>query len=293
MARVATAPRARAAGGSGFVGRLPLHAAVIMIALIWMVPTVGLLVSSFRPPSEVAQSGWWTALTPPFRFTLENYERVLTTNNMGQSFVNSLFVTIPATVMPILIAAFAAYAFAWMRFPGRDLLFFAVVGLLVVPLQMTVIPILKLFTAFGLTGSFLAIWLAHTGYGLPFAIYLLRNFFSGMPKEMFESAQIDGASPLTIFFRMVLPLSVPAIASLAIFQFLWVWNDLFVALIYLGGAPQVAPMTVTISNLVNSLGQDWQLLTAAAFISMLLPLLIFFSLQGYFVRGILAGSVKG
>jgi alpha-glucoside transport system permease protein len=293
MARVATAPRARAAGGSGFVGRLPLHAAVIMIALIWMVPTVGLLVSSFRPPSEVAQSGWWTALTPPFRFTLENYERVLTTNNMGQSFVNSLFVTIPATVMPILIAAFAAYAFAWMRFPGRDLLFFAVVGLLVVPLQMTVIPILKLFTAFGLTGSFLAIWLAHTGYGLPFAIYLLRNFFSGMPKDMFESAQIDGADALTIFFRLVLPLSVPAIASLAIFQFLWVWNDLFVALIYLGGAPNVAPMTVTISNLVNSLGQDWQLLTAAAFISMMLPLVIFFSLQGYFVRGILAGSVKG
>jgi alpha-glucoside transport system permease protein len=293
MARAATATGARAAGRSGWLSRLPLHAAVILIALAWMVPTVGLLVSSFRPPSEVSQSGWWTALVPPFRFTLENYERVLTTNNMAQSFVNSLFVTIPATIMPILIAAFAAYAFAWMRFPGRDLLFFAVVGLLVVPLQMTVIPILKLFTAFGLTGSFLAIWLAHTGYGLPFAIYLLRNFFSGMPKEMFESAQIDGASPLTIFFQMVLPLSVPAIASLAIFQFLWVWNDLFVALIYLGGAPQVAPMTVTISNLVNSLGQDWQLLTAAAFISMALPLLLFFSLQGYFVRGILAGSVKG
>ena len=293
MARAATVPRARAAGRAGWLGRLPLHAAVILIALAWMVPTAGLLVSSFRPPSQVSQSGWWTALVPPFRFTLENYERVLTTNNMAQSFVNSLFVTIPATVMPILIAAFAAYAFAWMRFPGRDLLFFAVVGLLVVPLQMTVIPILKLFTAFGLTGSFLAIWLAHTGYGLPFAIYLLRNFFSGMPKEMFESAEIDGSSPLRIFFSMVLPLSVPAIASLAIFQFLWVWNDLFVALIYLGGQPQVAPMTVTISNLVNSLGQDWQLLTAAAFISMALPLLLFFSLQGYFVRGILAGSVKG
>jgi alpha-glucoside transport system permease protein len=293
MARAATLPRSRAAGGTGRLGRLPLHAAVILIALAWMLPTAGLLVSSFRPPSQVSQSGWWTALVPPFQFTVENYERVLTTNNMAGSFVNSLFVTIPATVMPILIAAFAAYAFAWMRFPGRDLLFFAVVGLLVVPLQMTVIPILKLFTAFGLTGSFLAIWLAHAGYGLPFAIYLLRNFFSGMPKEMFESAQIDGASPLTIFFRMVLPLSVPAIASLAIFQFLWVWNDLFVALIYLGGAPQVAPMTVTISNLVNSLGQDWQLLTAAAFISMLLPLLLFFSLQGYFVRGILAGSLIG
>jgi len=293
MARAATATRARAAGRSGRLDRLPLHATVILIALAWMIPTVGLLVSSFRPPAQVSQSGWWTALVPPFQFTLENYQRVLTTNNMAQSFVNSLFVTIPATVMPILIAAFAAYAFAWMRFPGRDLLFFAIVGLLVVPLQMTVIPILKLFTALGLTGSFLAIWLAHTGYGLPFAIYLLRNFFSGMPREMFESAEIDGASPLTIFFQMVLPLSVPAVASLAIFQFLWVWNDLFVALIYLGGAPGVAPMTVTISNLVNSLGQDWQLLTAAAFISMLLPLVLFFSLQGYFVRGILAGSVKG
>lgn len=293
MARAAVAPRARAARRANPLARLPLHVVVIGIALLWMVPTVGLLVSSFRPPATVSQTGWWTALVPPFEFTVENYERVLTTNNMGTSFVNSLFVTIPATVMPILVAAFAAYAFAWMRFPGRDLLFFTVVGLLVVPLQMTVIPILRLFTTFGLNGTFLAIWLAHTGYGLPFAIYLLRNFFSGMPREMFESAQIDGASPLMIFFRMVLPLSVPALASLAIFQFLWVWNDLFVALIYLGGAPGVAPMTVTISNLVNSLGQDWQLLTAAAFISMLLPLVIFFSLQGYFVRGILAGSVKG
>ena len=195
--------------------------------------------------------------------------------------------------MPILIAAFAAYAFAWMRFPGRDLLFFLVVGLLVVPLQMTVIPVLRLFTLLGLTGSFLAIWLAHTGYGLPFAIYLLRNFFSALPRDMFESAYLDGASSSTVFFRLVLPTSVPALASLAIFQFLWVWNDLLVALIYLGGRPDVAPMTVTISNLVNSLGQGWQLLTAAAFISMLLPLVIFFSLQQYFVKGILAGSVKG
>jgi alpha-glucoside transport system permease protein len=271
----------------------PLHAVVVVVALLWLVPTLGLLVSSFRPARLVAQTGWWTAFQPPFAFTLENYQRVLTTNNMGQSFVNSLLVAIPATVIPLLIAAYAAYAFAWMRFPGRNVLFLLVVGLLVVPLQMTLIPLLRLFTAFGLTGSFLAIWLAHAGYGLPFAIYLLRNFFGSLPRDMLEAAEIDGASPVRIFFWLILPTSVPALASLAIFQFLWVWNDLLVALIYLGGAPSVAPMTVTVSNLVNSLGQDWQLLTAAAFLSMALPLVIFFSLQPYFVRGLLAGSVKG
>jgi alpha-glucoside transport system permease protein len=273
--------------------RGPLHVAVILIALIWMLPTVGLLVSSFRPAHLVTTTGWWTAFTPPFVFTLENYHRVITTNNMGPSFINSLFVSIPATVIPILIAAFAAYAFAWMNFPGRNLLFFILVGLLVVPLQMTLIPILRLFTDLGITGTFPAIWLAHTGYGLPFAIYLLRNFFGSLPREMFEAAYIDGASPLVVFFRLVLPTSLPAIAALAIFQFLWVWNDLLVALIYLGGRPAVAPMTVTVSNMVNSLGQNWQLLTAAAFVSMALPLVVFFSLQQYFVRGILAGSVKG
>jgi alpha-glucoside transport system permease protein len=283
----------RAAEGSPLLRRGPLHLAIVVICLIWMVPTIGLLVSSFRPPQLVSTTGWWTGLVPPFQFTLENYSRVLTTNNMAQSFVNSLFLAIPATVIPILVAAFAAYAFAWMDFPGRQWLFLAVVGLLVVPLQMTLIPILRIFTALGLTGSFLAIWLAHTGYGLPFAIYLLRNFFGGLPREMFESAYLDGAGPWTTFFRLVLPLSVPALASLGIFQFMWVWNDLLVALVYLGGAPAVAPMPVTISNLVNSLGQDWQLLTAAAFISMALPLVLFFSLQRYFTHGLLAGSVKG
>jgi alpha-glucoside transport system permease protein len=192
-----------------------------------------------------------------------------------------------------MIAAFAAYAFAWMEFPGRNVLFVVVVGLLVVPLQMTLIPLLRLYNHLHLTGTFPGIWIAHTAYGLPFAVYLLRNFFGTLPREMLESAELDGASGFTAFFQLVLPLSVPAIASLAIFQFMWVWNDLLVALIFLGGYPSVAPLTVNISNLVSSLGAGWQLLTAAAFISMLLPLFIFIALQRYFVRGILAGSVKG
>jgi len=212
---------------------------------------------------------------------------------MGRSFFNSLLITIPATVLPILIAAFAAYAFAWMKFRGKNIIFLIIVGLLVVPLQMTLIPILRLLNGLKLTGTFMGIWLAHSAYGLPFAIYILRNFISQLPEEIFESASLDGATHAHIFFRLVLPMSVPAIASLAIFQFMWVWNDLLVALIYLGGTPEVAPMTLTISNLVNSYGGGWEYLTAAAFISMILPLLVFFSLQKYFIRGILAGSVKG
>lgn len=293
--RVGSMPRApaRPLNVASLLQRAPVHIAVLAIAGVWMLPTVGLLVSSFRPPALVAQTGWWAALQLPFTFTLENYERVLTTNNMAQSFLNSLVIAVPATLIPILVAAFAAYALAWMHFPGRTALFLGVVGLLVVPLQTTLIPVLRLLSALGLTGTFLGIWLAHTAYGLPLAVYLLRNFFGSLPREMLEAAQVDGASPPVVFFRLVLPTSVPALAALAIFQFLWVWNDLLVALVYLGGAPDVAPMTVTIANLVNSLGQDWQLLTAAAFVSMVLPLLIFFSLQQYFVRGILAGSVKG
>ncbi|MFQ5855371.1 MAG: carbohydrate ABC transporter permease [Anaerolineae bacterium] len=271
----------------------PLHTAIIAISLIWMLPSVGLLVSSFRPERDVLTTGWWTAFKTPFVFTLENYESVITTSGMGQAFLNSLVIAIPSTIIPITVAAFAAYAFAWMEFPGRQVLFVVVVGLLVVPLQMTLIPILRLYNRLGLAGTFLAVWLAHTGYGLPFAVYLLRNFFGALPKDLFESAFIDGASQLTAFTRLALPLSVPALASLAIFQFLWVWNDLLVALIYLGGAEGVTPLTLKMANLVNSLGQDWHLLTAAAFITMMLPLVIFFSLQRYFVRGILAGSVKG
>lgn len=273
-----------------------IHMVIILMCLVWILPTVGLLVSSVRPAHDVASTGWWTVLLNPFDFTqytMENYRQVLGANGMGRAFLNSLFITIPATLLTIAIAAFGAFAFAWFQFPGRDTLFLIVVGLLVVPLQMTLIPVLRLYSQLGLAGTFVGIWLAHVGYGLPFAIYLLRNFFGSLPSDLFESAFIDGASPLTAFFRLALPLSVPALASLGIFQFLWVWNDLLVGLIYLGGSPDVAPLTVRLSTLVGSFGQSWHVLTAAAFVSMAVPMVVFFALQRYFVRGILAGAVKG
>jgi alpha-glucoside transport system permease protein len=278
---------------TGRLGDLVLHVAIIGLTVAWVVPALGLFVSSFRSLADIQTSGWWTALAPPFKFTLDNYGHVLSSNNLGNAFLNSVMISIPATVIPTTLAAFAAYAFTWMRFWGREWVFLALVGLLVVPLQVTFIPLLKLFTSLQLSGTFLGIWLAHTGYGLPFAVYLLANFFRALPADLFESAEMDGAGTLTVFFRIVLPLSVPAIASLVIFQFLWVWNDLLVALIYVGGTPEVAPLTVKVSDLVNSLGQGYQWLTAAAFFSMIVPLIVFFSLQRYFVRGILAGSVKG
>ena len=286
-------PAAAAAQPRRFtLGGIPIHTAVIFIAILWNIPTLGLIVSSFRPPALVSSTGWWTAFAPPFQFTLDNYERVLTTNNMATSFLNSLVISIPATIIPIAIATYAAYAFAWMRFPGRRVLFLVLIALLVIPLQTTLVPVLRMFTSVGLNGTFPAVWLAHTGYGLPLTIYLMRNFIGSLPAELFEAASIDGSSPLTTFFRIVLPLSVPALASVAIFQFLWVWNDLLVALVFLGGTPAVAPVTVTVSNLVNSLGQNWQLLTAAAFIASALPLFVFLALQRYFVRGLLAGSYR-
>ena len=276
------------------LGRILLHLAVVALMVIWAVPTVGLLVSSFRPESELAGSGWWTAFAPPYHFTLDNYQDVVNQSQMGEAFVNSLLIAIPATIIPLFVAAFAAYAFSWMEFPGRDILFVVVVGLLVVPLQTTLIPVLKLFADWGLTGQFVALWLAHTGYGLPFAVYLLRNFMGALPRAVFESAALDGASHVTAFFRLAVPMSVPAFAALAIFQFLFVWNDLLVALIYVGLAnSDNLPMTAAIANLVNSLGGGWYLLGAAAFLSMLLPLALFFGLQRFFVRGIVGGAVKG
>jgi alpha-glucoside transport system permease protein len=274
--------------------RIALHATLVVLMLLWLLPTIGMFVNSFRPAVDVSRTGWWTALAPPYTFTTENYAHVLAQNGLGQAFINSLFITIPATIIPIAVASFAAYAFAWMKFPGRDVLFILVVGLLVIPLQTTFVPILRLFRDLGIAGDFLTIWLAHTGYGLPFAIFLLRNYMGGLPREVFESAAIDGASPATAFFRLALPMSVPAIAALVIFQFLFIWNDLLVALVYLGAANAAnLPLTVLVANLSNSLGGEWHYLMAAAFLSMALPLLVFFALQRYFVRGITGGAVKG
>jgi alpha-glucoside transport system permease protein len=276
-----------------------VHIVLALLMIVWAIPALGLLVSSFRPAAEITRTGWWTAFFPPAAFTLENYQQVLSRAGMGEAFINSFLVTIPATVIVVMIAAFAAYAFAWMDFRGRNVLFVILVGLLVIPLQVTLIPVLRLFvtldnaTGVQISGTYIGLWLAHTGYGLPFAIYLLRNYFGGLPREVFESAAIDGASPTTAFFRLALPMSVPVLASLVIFQFLWVWNDLLVALVYLGPQPNLLPLPVALANLTTSRGLGFQLLTAAAFISMIVPILVFLGLQRYFVRGITGGAVKG
>ncbi len=240
---------------------------------------------------------FYTAAIPP-TFSLQNYRDVLTSERIDRAFINTFTVTIPATIIPILIAAFAAYAFAWMKFPGRQWLFALVVGLLVVPLQMSLIPLLRMYNEIGATfgvpsKTYLGIWLAHTGFGLPLAIYLLRNYIGGLPRDIIESAQLDGASHFEIFIRLILPLSVPALASFAIFQFLWVWNDLLVALVFLGKGDDQIVLTSSLRELLGSRGDNWEILTSSAFISIIVPLMVFFSLQRYFVRGLLAGSVKG
>ncbi|MCB8988158.1 MAG: carbohydrate ABC transporter permease [Ardenticatenaceae bacterium] len=354
---------------------LIVNLALLLLVLLWTIPTLGIFVSSFRTRSDIQTSGWWTIFphkawettatfnpgdlgldpsgvmeiegvtgtfeelrngvqsgdtrvvwignrrlgrievqqqvwTVNWDFTLENYQQVLSgkeiqfTNadgtvetipgdNMMGAFLNSLAVAVPATIIPILIAAFGAYAFAWMRFPGRKFLFIMVVALLVVPLQIALVPILRDYNRLQLNGTFLGMWLAHTGFGLALATYLLYNYISTLPRETLESAFIDGASHFTIFVRLIMPLSVPALASFAIFQFLWVWNDYLVALIFLGGNPETKVITMRLADIVGSRGNDWHLLTAGAFITMILPLLVFFSLQRYFVRGLMAGSVKG
>jgi alpha-glucoside transport system permease protein len=358
------------------LGSLSVNLVLLLLVLMWTIPTLGIFVSSFRHRDDIASSGWWNifphrdwqsvrelkpselGLDPngvmeiegvsgtfeEFRagiespdgkritwvgnkrigrievqehvwkvnwnFTLDNYRQVLggqdfefkrpdgtveivPGDNMSGAFLNSLAVAVPSTVIPILIAAFAAYAFAWMYFPGRRAFFILIVALLVVPLQIALVPILRDYKALELNGTFLAIWLAHTGFGLALATYLLYNYISSLPRDILESAFIDGASHFTVFTRLILPLSVPALASFAIFQFLWVWNDYLVALIFLGGNPEFELVTQRMAAIVGARGQDWHLLTAGAFVSMVLPLLVFFSMQRYFVRGLLAGSVKG
>lgn len=283
--------------------RLPLHAVLVALILLWSVPTIALLVSSFREPTAISSSGWWHAAGEDL--TLRNYRTVLAQQGLARSLVNSVLISVPATLLLVFVSALAAYAFAWMRFPGRTPLFFLVVALLVVPLQVTLIPVLRLLGALTVPGpvpvlggnwfgvsSYAGIWLAHVAYGLPFGIFLLRNFFASLPRDLIEAAQLDGASEWLIFTRVVLPLSGSALAALGIFQFLWVWNDLLIALVFLGD-PDLAPLPLRITNLVSSYGSSYQVLTAAAFISMAIPLVVFFAFQRYFVRGILAGATKG
>jgi alpha-glucoside transport system permease protein len=287
-----SAPRATKGGGekrSWLAGTV-----LFVICVLWLVPAVGLLVTSFRPRAEAETSGWWTALLNPLssQWTLANYDAVLFDNNFAQAFVNSIVVSVPATVLPILMAAFAAYAFTFMRFPGREALFAVVVGLLVVPIQVAFIPLLRFFGSFDLIGQFVTVWLIHAGFAMPLAVYILRNYMGTLPVSIIESAKVDGASHFTTFWRLVIPMSVPALAAFGIFQFLWVWNDLLIALIFLGQGEN-SVMTVQLAQLLGRLGEGWQLLTAGAFVTMAVPLLVFLSLQRYFVRGLTAGSVKG
>lgn len=359
---------------SRFFNSLLLNGALAIICLLWTIPTIGLLISSFRDRIDVNSTGWWTVfphkewvavnkITPDpsvdrtkpmtlagvtgtfeqfqqgieqngkryvwigsrpigylevqeyrwkanLGFTLQNYKQVLASgnytvklqngttttelgSNMYRAFLNSIAVAVPATIIPIALAAFAAYGFAWMRFPGRKMLFALVVGLLVIPLQIALIPLLRDFVALHVNGTFLAVWLAHTGFGLPLATYLLFNYISELPRDLLEAAFVDGASHFTIFRQLILPLSIPALAAFAIFQFLWVWNDYLVALVFIGASPTNQLVTQRLAEIVGSRGQSWHLLTAGAFITMILPLIVFFSLQRFFVRGLLAGSVKG
>jgi alpha-glucoside transport system permease protein len=266
-------------------------AIAIVLAVLWTVPTLGLLITSFRPELDIRRSGWWTIFSNP-QFTVDNYNEVLYGGtNFASLFVNSLVITLPAVIIPISLALLAAYAFAWVEFRGRNVLFVAVFALQVVPIQVTLIPLLTLYVDTGLAGSFWPVWLSHSMFGLPLAIFLLHNFMKEIPASLVEAARMDGAGHVKIFFQVLLPLLTPAIAAFGVFQFLWVWNDLLVALTFAG--PDIVPLTVRVADLAGSRGSDWYLLSAGAFVSMVLPLIVFLSLQRFFVRGLLAGSVKG
>jgi alpha-glucoside transport system permease protein len=269
----------------------------IILAILWTIPTVGLLVTSLRPEQDISNSGWWTVipaiLTGEAEFTADNYNQALYGNssNLSATFVNSIVITIPAVVIPLTLALLAAYAFAWIPFKGREVLFVAVFALQVVPLQVALVPLLRDYNAWGIEGSFWTVWFSHSIFALPLAIFLLHNFMKDIPPSLVEAARVDGAGHVKIFFKVLFPLLVPAIASFGIFQFLWVWNDLLVGLTFADSA--YVPMTVAVAELAGSRGGDWHLLTAGAFISMVVPLVVFIALQRYFVRGMLAGAVKG
>jgi alpha-glucoside transport system permease protein len=268
---------------------------LVLLCLAWFVPTLGLAITSFRDQDDATRSGWWTIFTSPSNFTrltLENYSDLFARTDMGTAFVNSLAITLPATIIPVLIAAFAAYAFSFMHFPGRDWLLILVVGLLVVPTQVALVPLLQIYGQLGINGTFLAIWLAHIGFGMPLAVYIIRNYMATLPKEVIESAKIDGASHFQTFWKLILPMSTPVLASFAIFQFLWVWNDLLNALVFVGPGDN-KPLTIALVQLLGQQGQGWQLLTAGALLTMIVPIVVFLALQRYFVRGLTAGSVKG
>jgi alpha-glucoside transport system permease protein len=278
----------KAPGSSNWFARIVLT----IVCLLWLVPSLGLLITSFRTTEAAQATGWWSVITNPIsNWTFDNYAQVLEGGG-SNAFLNSIVVALPATLIPVLIAAFAAYAFTFMEFKGRDLLFVLIVALLVVPLQVALVPLLQIYSSVGLQGSFAAVWLAHAGFGMPLAIFILRGYMATLPKGIIESAKIDGASHYQIFWRLIVPMSVPALASFAIFQFLWTWNDLLVALIFLGPGEREV-LTVLVAGLVGAQQQGWQLVTAGAFLSMVVPLLVFLSLQRYFVRGLTAGSVKG
>ena len=285
-------PRTMAERLARVAGRGPTHVILGLIALIWLLPSIGLLITSFRPSADMRATGWWTVLFEP-RFTLDNYERVISAEGMAGAFLNSLFITIPSTIFPLVIASMAAFALAWVKFPFRDTTFLIIVAMLMVPVQVGFIPLVTAFreSGTGLLTNYGAVWLAHTAYALPFGIFLLRNFFITLPKDLIEAARIDGASNLGIFRTIVVPLSVPAIAAYGIFQFLWVWNDLLMALVY-AQRNAIQPMTVKVTQLLGTYATEWSLLAAAGFLVMVLPLIVFISLQRFFVQGLLAGSVK-
>jgi alpha-glucoside transport system permease protein len=267
-----------------------LRIVLIVIGLAWLLPTFGLLAESLRDPSKYTTGGWWDVFSHPAQLTFHNYSTLLQNHSILQSFYNTIYITLPATILVVLIASAAGYAFAWMEFPGRDWIFLGVIGLLVIPIQIALIPVIKLYNTLGIQGSIISVILFHVSFGLPFAIFLLRNFFAGIPRDLMEAARMDGANEFRIFFRIVLPLGLPAIASLAIFQFLWVWNDLLVALIF--ASPSNQPLTVALANQTRQFGSSIDILAPGAFLSLIVPMIVFLSFQRFFVEGITAGSVK-